>query len=485
MNKINRLRISKFVDKTIKFRWVIAILIPLITIMMATSLKNLEFEGSYRIWFDKDSKILKKYDDFRAIFGNDDAIIISFTNEDGIFTREALTSIQNITKKLWETEYIARVDSITNYQYIHSDKEYPDEILVENFIQDLDTYTAEDFLKKKKIALTQDMIVSKLISKDAKTTMIVGRMVPKAGDDPEVSFKLRDATLAIIAPESEKYGFTFHLNGGPVINSSFIEIAESDASTFTPLVIVIATLLLYLVFRKMSSALLSISVVIFTFMIVLSIQVIFGFKLNNFTANIPVFVMAIGIADAMHLLWIYTIARKDGKDNIEAIHYSVHKNALALFLTSLTTSIGFASLSISEVVPIKTLGIATASAAILAFVLTMLFVPAILAIINPKIKPIIKNNKKKDGGLSHIYVGFLQKYNKVILVVTSILFIVIGIGIFKAEVDSNTVRYFKENVPFRADTAYLEKNLTGAMSYEIIVDSKKRSSFFKNNRKIL
>ncbi|MCF6339977.1 MAG: MMPL family transporter [Sulfurimonas sp.] len=469
----NKSRISKFVDKIIKFRWAIAVLIPLITIMMASSLKNLEFEGSYRIWFDKESEIIKNYDNFRAVFGNDDAITISFTNEDGIFTKEALTAIKSITSKLWETEYIARVDSITNYQYIHADKEYPDEIVVEDFIQDLDAYSEEDLLKKKEIALTQDIIVSKLISKDAKTTMIIGRMTPKAGDDPEVSFKLRDAALAIVAPESEKYGFKFHLNGGPVLITSFIEIAQSDAGTFTPLVIIIASILLFIILRKMSSALLSISVVIFTFMIVLSIQVIFGFKLNNFTANIPVFVMAIGIADAMHLLWIYTIARKDGKDNIEAIHYSVNKNALALFLTSLTTSIGFASLSISAVIPIKTLGIATASAAILAFVLTMLFVPAVLAIINPKIKPTNKNDKKEKSNLSHKYVDFIQKYNKVILILTSILFIIIGIGIFKTEVDSNTIRYFKENVPFRADTAYLEKNLTGPMIYEIIVDSKK------------
>lgn len=473
MNTTDTSRIKNFVDKTIKFRWAIAILIPLITIMMASSLKNLEFEGSYRIWFDKDSEILKNYDDFRAVFGNDDAVTISFTNKDGIFTKEALSSIENITKKLWETEYIARVDSITNYQHVHADKEYPDEILVEDFIEDIDSYSAEDLANKREVALKQDLIVGKLISKDATTTMIVGRMTPKAGDDPAVSFKLRDAALEIIQPEIEKNGFEFHLNGGPIINTSFIEIAQSDGSTFTPLVIVIAMILLYAVFRKMSSTLISISVVIFTFMIVLSIQVMLGFKLNNFTANIPVFVMAIGIADAMHLLWIYVIARKKGMDNHAAIHYSVSKNTLALFLTSITTSIGFASLSISAVVPIKTLGIATASAALLAFALTMLFVPALLAIVNPKIKPVHEDNEKDAHKLAKNYTDFIIRHDKMILLVTTTLFVIIGIGIFKANVDSNTVRYFKESVPFRADTAYLQKNLTGPMSYEIIVDSKK------------
>ena len=463
---------KNFVNKIIKFRYFIAILIPLITIMMATSLKNLEFEGSYRIWFDKESKTILDYDNFRAIFGNDDAVTIAFKVEDGIFNKEALQTIDNITKKLWETEYIARVDSITNYQFVHADKEYPDEVLVEDFIENIDLLSESDLQKKKQTALKQDLIVGKLISSDAKTTMIVGRMTPKAGDDPMVSFKLRDDVLKIIEPEIKKHGYKFYLNGGPIINTSFIEIAQHDGGTFTPAVILVAVFLLVIIFRKLSMSFLSIAVVIFTFLIVLSIQVFLGFKLNNFTANIPVFVVAIGIADAMHLIWIYIVGRKQGKDNFEAIHYSVHKNFLALFLTSLTTAVGFASLSISAVIPIKTLGIATASAAILAFVLTILFVPALLAIINPKIK-VQTIEENKNHNISKWYVSFLQRYHNLILVISMMIFTVIGIGIFKANVDSNTVRYFKENVPFRITTNFMQDNLTGPMSYEVIVDSKK------------
>jgi predicted RND superfamily exporter protein len=54
-----------------------------------------------------------------------------------------------------------------------------------------------------------------------------------------------------------------------------------------------------------------------------------------------------------------------------------------------------------------------------------------------------------------------------------IVFAAIGAGIFKAEIDSNTVRYFKENVPFRITTNFMQDNLTGPMAYEIVVDSKK------------
>ncbi len=463
---------KKFVNNIIKLRWLIVVLIPLVTIIMASSLKHLEFEGSYRIWFGKESQILKNYDNFRAVFGNDDAVTIMFSDEDGIFTPQALQTIENITQKLWETHYIARVDSITNYQYVHADHEYPDDVLVEDFIGDPASYTKRELEEKKKIALGEDIIIGKLISKDAKTTMIVGRMTPKAGDDPEVSFKLRDAVLEIIKPEEEKNGYKFFLGGGPIINTSFIEVAQHDGGTFTPAVIVVAMLLLLAIFRKFSSMFASIIVVVFTFLIVLSIQVLLGFKLNNFTANVPIFVVAIGIADAMHLLWIYTMARKRGMDNYESIHYSVQKNFLAIFLTSVTTTIGFASLGISAVVPIETLGVATASAAVLAFVLTMLFVPAFLAILNPNIKADANIQEANNHPVAVWYTHFLSKNAKVILTLSTLVFILLGAGIFQANVDSNTVKYFKKEFPFRVAVNEMQDRLTGPMSYEVVVDSK-------------
>ena len=271
----------------------------------------------------------------------------------------------------------------------------------------------------------------------------------------------------------EKYGYEFYLNGGPIVNSAFIEIATADGALFTPLTLVITMIVLLLIFRKFSSMLTSMSVVIFSILIVLSIQVILGYKLNNFTVNMPVFITAIGIADAMHILWIYTVARKKGMDNHSAIHYSVSKNFLPILFTSLTTAVGFASLGISNVIPIKTLGIATANAALLAFIITILFVPAILAIVNPKIK-IQEDAENKSTKFAQWYGSFIVRFDKKIFTATLLLFIGIGYGITKVQVDSNTVRYFTEDVPWRKTVNFVQDNISGPMTYEIIVDSNKQ-----------
>jgi len=466
---------KRFINFTIRFKWAIALFIPLITIVLGYQFKNIQFDGSYRIWFGKDSKTLQQYDSFRAVFGNDDSIIIIFSDENGVMNKKALGVIDRLTEKLWETKYIARVDSLTNYQYVHVADDDPDEILIENFIEDISSLSPAQLKEKEKIALEEDLLVNRIISADAKTTMIVGRLVPKAGDTFGASRTIKDFVEQYIKEEHEKSGYEFMLAGGPVVNMTFSTLGKHDAVTFTPMALLIAMILLWIILKKPSGMFLSILVVIFTFVIVLAVQVLLGYKLNNFTANMPIFVIAIGIADAMHLYWIYIIGRRKGMDNNEAIHYTVEKNFLPIFLTSATTAVGFASLAISVVVPVETLGIATATAAVLAFIITILFFPSMLAIINPKIKiSEVEEDESKQNQLAKKYASFIINNDTKIILASIVIFGAIGLGLTKVRVDSNTVRYFTEDVPFRQTVQYIEAKLTGPMAYEIVVDSKVR-----------
>ncbi len=122
------------------------VLIPLLTLAFAFGLKNAAFDGSYRIWFAPESQTLQQYDRFKELFGNDDSMIILFRDENGIFNKKALGVVERLTQKLWQTPYIARVDSLTNYQYVHVDPEYRDEILVESFIEDASILSQRDHM---------------------------------------------------------------------------------------------------------------------------------------------------------------------------------------------------------------------------------------------------------------------------------------------------------------------------------------------------
>ncbi len=463
---------KKYIEFLYKFRWVIAIGVPLLVLALASNLKSLEMDGSYRIWFGEKSKILTDYDDFRRTFGNDDALIITFKDDDTIFNKKALSTIDRITQKLWRMKYIARVDSITNYQYVHANKEEPDDVIVEDFIQDIDTQDASYFAQREKIALADQLIVDGFISRDGKTTMITARLTPKVNDKSDKSLEIMQLVDEILAPEREKGDYHFYLNGGPALNKAFVDIGTNDAMTFTPLVLVAAMLMLLLLFKRVSGALVPIGVVIMTFVTVLAVQVLLGYKLNNFTANLPVFIVAIGIADAVHLYIIWLMYKKEGESNKEAVYHSVQKNMLPVFLTSLTTAIGFGTLTISKVIPIFTLGVATASGAVLAFLISLFWMPSVLLLLKKDVKAEVVTKEKSKSSFG--YGAFILRHNKKIIIVTGLLFAALAGGLWHVKVDSNTIRYFDKSVDIRKSTEFMMENLTGPMAYEIVVDSGKK-----------
>jgi predicted RND superfamily exporter protein len=439
--------------------------------ILASYLKHLEIDGSYRIWFEKDSKILTEYDKFRDEFSNDDGIVIVFQDKNGIFNKKALSSIQRLTEALWEMPHIDRVDSITNYQHVHSDADKPNDVLVDDFIvEDLSEVNATYLQNRKEVATHDSIITDSFISKDGTTTMIFARLEPNANEEGDISSEMMGYLTPLIESETNKTGYKYWLNGGPPMTQAFVDIAGSDAMIFTPLVFLSSMILLFLLFRRVSGALIPFGVVLFTFLSVLAVQTLLGYKLNNFTANIPVFIVAIGIADAVHIYSVWLMGKKEGLENSEAVYGSLKKNFLPIFLTSLTTTVGFSTLAISKVVPVATLGIATASGAVLAFIISIVWMPAILLLLK---KPIVKERKEEDHVTSLGYGNFIVRNDKKIILFGTLIVAIMAIGLAFVKVDSNTIRYFDKEVEIRKSAEFTMDNLTGSMSYILLIDSGK------------
>ena len=126
-------RYIEFLDR---FKYHIIISITLFVALLSISLKDLAYEGNYRIWFDKESKIMKDYDNFRSTFSGDDTFIVAFKDENGIFTKKAIQTILILTDEFSRIKGVQKVDSLTNYQYISS---IDDDVIVENFLEDTKT----------------------------------------------------------------------------------------------------------------------------------------------------------------------------------------------------------------------------------------------------------------------------------------------------------------------------------------------------------
>lgn len=461
--------IEKFADYVIQFRAAIIVLVAIFVAVFAIFLKDVSVEGSTRIWFGKDAKILTNYLDFREQFGTDEGVVITFRTPSGVFNQKDLAVITSIEENLSEMPYFSSVVSIASFPHMTVPKDDPENIEINPFIEDASALTPKQLVDLQKIAVKNQNVTNFLISKDGTTTSIVAMLTLEDSFNSNSSVVIANAVKKILKPYEAK-GYEFALTGTPFINNAFIDIALTDGVLFTSLVIVSVFILLFIMLRSFLGSLLPMVVVISTFVIVLSVQTLLGFKLNSFTANLPVFVVAIGIVHVIHIYWVWASYTKEGYSSIEAAKHSIYKNFVPVFLTSLTTAIGFASLGISEVVPIKTLGIATACAAMLAFILSVIFVPAVLSY--------FKHSKGVKAGKSFIdpkkYAKFIVQHDKKIIWISFGLFIFFVIGLTRIEVDNNAIKYFKPDNDIRKSIDFVTKNISAPMPMDVIVDSGKK-----------
>jgi len=453
---------KNYIDFLDKNKYKIILFITLLTALLSLSLRNLAYEGNYRIWFDEESKIITEYDNFRDTFSGDDTFVIAFKEEKGIFSDKAINTILNLTEELKKIQGVQKVDSLTNYQYISSED---DDIIVEDFM-----YDTSDLDRKKLLALDDRLILNQLISTDTKTTMIAVRLSSSVGTDEEVNIHVMQEIEIILENMEIKTGYQFYLSGIPAITASLVTISQSDAMVLMPLAVVMVVILLFLLFRNIMGVLVPSIVIVFTFLLVLSIQMLLGYKLNNFTVNIPSFISAIAIADSMHLFLAWVYYSQNTQSNSEAVFMALKRNFLPIAMTSFTTAVGFATLGLSSIEPISTLGVAISTGALIAFLLSVTFAPAILLTLNESysVKPIQWLDFSKLQG----YGTLIVRHDKKIVFFFLFIFILMGYGLKDLKVDSNSIKYFAEDTVVRSGSDFIEEHITGPLVYEIILDSK-------------
>ena len=190
-----------------------------------------------------------------------------------------------------------------------------------------------------------------------------------------------------------------------------------------------------------------------------------GFKITPPSASAPTMILTLAIADSIHLLVTMLHDMRLGMKKREAIVESLRVNMSPIFLTSLTTAIGFLSMNFSDAPPFRDLGNIVAIGVMGAFVYSVLFLPALLAILPLKVSKRALSSTDLMARVGTWVVG----RRRVLLWATSAIMLVIGLFIARNELNDQFVQYFDDRVQFRQDTDFATQNLTGIYQVEYSV----------------
>ncbi len=441
---------------------------------LAPGLRLFSEKYDVRIWFRETDPLIKTLNSFERQFGNDESVVVVMHAPEGIFTPGPAQALREITEEMWKVPEVIRVESLSNYNYTYA---IDDDIIVEPFFLEPGEEMDQSYLNdRKEKALSHKVMPNYLVSEDGKAAMIFARLIPTLDGSPNYEV-IVGKTQELVDKYKERKDIELHIIGEAAVNDAFRSVANSDAAIFLPSLFALIIIYLLLTFRSFVAMLFPFGVTIISLVTTLGLAFMMGFSYNNILSILPAILIAISIADSVHILVTYFNFRGGGMGNEDAAYYALHKNLIPTFLTSVSTMIGFFSLTLTELVPVRQLGILAGIGCFFAWLTTIFFMCPMLFWIPFKVPKHFKSlTGKSEDGVNPYAAKLVDKIdaNKGKMIIVMVVFAVVSLFLStKININSNPYEYFNQRQAIRKANDFVKEVFGGNTGPEFIIDSGK------------
>lgn len=453
-------------------KWFFLILSLLISLPFLARLPDVKTVDNVDYFTLENDPDIGFYDSFKQIFGNDEFFIIAFT-KDEIFTHENLTLLQQITNDLEEIQNLREVRSLANVNDTIGEEDY---FIVEKFLEEIPV-TKKGLGDLKKRALANPLYVKNFISENGKTAAVVVSAYDRP-DDPGYRKRVIGECKAVLNRYRDQTGQVF-MAGWTTTNFYLSQYMKKDISTFIPVTYVFITLAVFLFFRNIRLTLVAVLNISICMGSTMGLFPIFGITLNNVTTIVPPIVMALALCDTVHIfshLDKELVSQFSTKE--DALSHILRKVFVPCLLTTITTAIGFLSLCLSEIPPIRDFAVIASAGMVFEFVYSFLFLPSVLLFFDPDtIFPSKSIFRNKGSNIWGLLSRFSIQYNRSI-VFSAMGLLVLAVTLAQSiKVETNLLDYFKKGSPVRVSSDFIETNLAGVRTVDISLRSGSTDAF--------
>ncbi len=460
---------ERFVSFVVGHPWRALFLGLTIVLLLLPGGTKLEADFGYRIWFNDDDPLLQEFDAFERRFGNDEAVLVIVHSPSGVFDIESAELIMELTDRLWRVPEVLRVESLSNFNWVHADQ---DELVVEPLIPDDIELTQELLDERRAVALAHETLPGNLVSADGRTALLVAKLRPALEASGTAYEIVVTATRDLIDELRGRGDHTLMQAGSPAISHSFKEAMEVDIRRLLPLTLGLTVLFLLFFFRSVSGVLLPLVVIALSIAATMTTAGWLGIPINNITSAVPQILLAIAVADSVHILATHYRAQGRGAGRKEAARHALLKNFQPTVLTSVSTAIGFFSFSTADVVPIGQMGTLAGLGTLIAWLITYFVLGPLLVLVPVRDRKVFRASDLQAA--SHLGLrnaARIGRHRRSILaafcLVTALAFLLAT----RTEVNSDPLAYFPDDSPLNIASDFMEEHVGGSIAIEIVVDS--------------
>ena len=284
------------------------------------------------------------------------------------------------------------------------------------------------------------------------------------------TFSKRADVIKFLKNTTSKYNWDWTFSGLPVVRNTYVDYMIQDNIKFIPPVALILVISLALLFRNWVFVVLPLVTVIITAIWILGMMSITGKGLNVMTYMVPTLLFIIGVSDSIHFLSRLNIYIDKDINIKEALKLSMNDMGVALFLTSLTTAIGFLALLYSSIAIVQEFGIFIASGVFIAYVLTLTFIPSMIMILKSALTSRGKNKEISRIKLLKGFSSLVKRKPKHVIFISVLLTSVFLIGASKVTTGSSLLSDLHPKSSLYIDLKNVEHWFGGILPMEIIIE---------------
>ncbi len=408
-------------------------------------------------------------------FNIKDGIIIAIENKDGIYNPRTLKKIKDLTKKLQKMKEIEKNDVTSLYT--------ADNIIGTDGGLDVKAFykrvpeTKEKLEALRNKVRSNEMIFGRIVSDDETVAVIIARINDNVFSQ---DFYKRIINLSKEFEGPEK----IHVAGRPIVEGTMALLGPADMKRMVPIVILVIIIVLYLVMRNVKSTLFTLLVVLFSTIWAFGLMAALGIPIYAVSTMIPVMLIAIGVADGIHLYshLFHFMQENPNADKRTAVKNMLHEMWKPVVMTSVTTAVGFISLLTSEVYPIKYFGFFTAFGVMAAMVFSLVLIPAgILAFGLPHSKKKINIDEEKlddsKAGIAYKFADWVIGHKNSIYAVTVLISAISIYGITKVWINSSFLEKFEKDSDIVLTDKFINQHFGGTSTLNVILEGKKEGEF--------
>lgn len=470
-------------SKFLRRPWLVIAAVLLLTGFLGFKIPSLIVDNEVKNFFPHDDPSYVRLLESEDVYGSQILMdIVIETTEQTILTPENIGVIKDLSDTIAEMSFIDDLQSLTNIDYVVG---IDGGLSAESLVPD-DFQGAPEEIKalRERIVDWSEMYERIIVSDDFRGSQII--VTIDNSITPEQMSDLYRNVSDLVDQYSSDH-LIIRLAGDPVLSERAKEYMYSDLKGLIPVVSLVVLLCLFFAFRKLDGTLLPLITVLIATVWTMGLMAWAGVHFTVVSSCLPVLLIGVGSAYGIHVINHYyedfgkikrSLSREEHRD---LVRESLKKIFMPVLLAAVTTVAGFISTITSPIGPLKTFAIFSGIGVLLAFLLSVTFIPSLLLVkserrVNKRIvrqAPTSDSTKQQESEWHENIVGVLYEHlnkRRIRLIGVFVVIIALSIwGLLRLNVESSIINYFPKDSTMRRDVDAINERFAGTNTINFVI----------------